>query len=213
MPDLLNAILVLVMILNLFALGSGSILSVIRIAAAQGVLLAALPLLLHDRLSLPVILTALVAAALKGAVIPAIMKRSLRSVKIKREVEPRIGPMASVLIGAAATGAAVLLSPKIPTVGLESGGLIVAASIATVLAGFIILTTRYKALTQVIGYLILENGIYVFGLLLVDAMPFVIEMGVLLDLFVGIFVISIITNRINEAFSSMDTRRLVSLKE
>jgi hydrogenase-4 component E len=213
MPELLNAILVLVMILNLFALGSGSILSVIRIAAAQGVLLAALPLLLHESLSLPVILSALVAAALKGAVIPAVMKRSLRSARIKREVEPRIGPMASVLIGAAATGAAVLLSPRIPTVGLESGSLIVATSIATILAGFIILTTRYKALTQVIGYLILENGIYVFGLLLVDAMPFVIEMGVLLDLFVGIFVISIITNRINEAFSSMDTRRLVSLKE
>jgi hydrogenase-4 component E len=213
MSELLNALLVLVMILNLFALGTGSILSVIRIAAAQGVLLAALPLLLHDSLSLPLIASALVAAALKGAAIPAVMRRSLRSVKIKREVEPRIGLMASVLMGAAAAGAAVLLSPKIPTVGLESGGLIVATSIATVLAGFIILTTRYKALTQVIGYLILENGIYVFGLLLVDAMPFVIEMGVLLDLFVGIFVISIITNRINEAFSSMDTRRLVSLKE
>jgi hydrogenase-4 component E len=213
MSELLNALLVLVMILNLFALGTGSILSVIRIAAAQGVLLAALPLLLHDSLSLPLIASALVAAALKGAAIPAVMRRSLRSVKIKREVEPRIGLMASVLMGAAAAGAAVLLSPKIPTVGLESGGLIVATSIATVLAGFIILTTRYKALTQVIGYLILENGIYVFGLLLVDAMPFVIEMGVLLDLFVGIFVISIITNRINEAFSSMDTRHLVSLKE
>jgi hydrogenase-4 component E len=213
MSELLNALLVLVMILNLFALGSGSILSVIRIAAAQGVLLAALPLLLHESLSLPLIVSALVAAALKGVVIPAVMRRSLRSVKIKREVEPRIGLMVSVLMGAAAAGAAVLLSPRIPTVGLESGGLIVATSIATVLAGFIILTTRYKALTQVIGYLILENGIYVFGLLLVDAMPFVIEMGVLLDLFVGIFVISIITNRINEAFSSMDTRHLVSLKE
>jgi len=213
MADLLNAILVIVMILNFFALGSSSILSVIRIAAAQGVLLAAMPLLIRGDLSLPVLLLAFVAAALKGFAIPAVMRHSLRSVRIKREVEPRIGLMASVLIGAAATGAAVLLSSRIRTVGMESGSLIVATSIATVLAGFIILTTRYKALTQVIGYLILENGIYVFGLLLVDAMPFVIEMGVLLDLFVGIFVISIITNRINEAFSSMDTRRLVSLKE
>lgn len=213
MADLLNAILVIVMILNLFALGSSSILSVIRIAAAQGVLLAAMPLLIRGDLSLPVLLLAFVAAALKGFAIPAVMRHSLRSVRIKREVEPRIDLMASVLIGAAATGAAVLLSSRIRTVGMDSGSLIVATSIATVLAGFIILTTRYKALTQVIGYLILENGIYVFGLLLVDAMPFVIEMGVLLDLFVGIFVISIITNRINEAFSSMDTRRLVSLKE
>ena len=64
-----------------------------------------------------------------------------------------------------------------------------------------------------VGYLLLENGIYIFGLLLLEAMPFVVEMGVLLDLFVGIFVISIIVNRINRSFSSMDTRRLVSLKE
>ena len=87
------------------------------------------------------------------------------------------------------------------------------ASLATVLVGFIILVTRFKALSQVVGYLVLENGIFIFGMLLIEAIPLVIEMGVLLDLFVGIFVISIITNHINRAFSSMDTRRLVSLKE
>ena len=99
MPDLLNAILVVVMILNLFALGSGGILTAINVAAAQGVLLALVPLLLHDRLSLPVLLAAFVAIALKGVGIPVIMRRSLRAVRIKREVEPRIGLMASVLLG------------------------------------------------------------------------------------------------------------------
>ena len=59
----------------------------------------------------------------------------------------------------------------------------------------------------------LENGIFIFGMLLVEAMPFLVEMGVLLDLFVGIFVICIIVNHINREFSSLDTRRLVSLKE
>jgi len=82
-----------------------------------------------------------------------------------------------------------------------------------VLVGFILLTTRFKALTQVVGYLVLENGIFIFGMLLIEAMPMVVEMGVLLDLVVGIFVISIIVNHINQAFSSLDTRRLVSLKE
>jgi hydrogenase-4 component E len=213
MTDLLNAILVIVMILNLFALGTGAILTAINIAALEGVLLALVPLLLHESLSFPIVLAALVAVALKGLAIPAIMRSSLRSVRIKREVEPRIGLMPSVLLGAAATGAALLLSSRIETVGSPSGSMIVATSVATILVGFIIITTRYKALTQVIGYLMLENGIFVFGMLLVDAIPLVVEMGVLLDLFVGIFVISIITNRINEAFSSMDTRSLVSLKE
>jgi hydrogenase-4 component E len=82
-----------------------------------------------------------------------------------------------------------------------------------VLVGFVVLVSRYKAVTQSLGYLVLENGIFIFGMLLVEAIPLVVEMGMLLDLFVGIFVISIITNHINRAFSSMDTRRLVSLKE
>jgi hydrogenase-4 component E len=91
--------------------------------------------------------------------------------------------------------------------------LIVPSAIATILVGFILLTTRFKALTQVIGYLILENGIFIFGVLLMEAMPMVIEMGVLLDLFVGIFVSCIIISKINQSFSSMDTRILSSLKE
>ena len=60
---------------------------------------------------------------------------------------------------------------------------------------------------------VLENGIFIFSMLLVEAMPLIVEMGAMLDLFVGIFVTCIIINHINRAFSSMDTRRLVSLKE
>jgi hydrogenase-4 component E len=60
---------------------------------------------------------------------------------------------------------------------------------------------------------VLENGIFIFGMMLVEAMPLVVELAVLLDLFVGVFVICIIVNHINQAFSSLDTRRLVSLKE
>jgi len=112
-----------------------------------------------------------------------------------------------------ATVFALLFANQLPLTEAHSGSLIVPTAIATVLAGFILLTSRFKALTQVVGYLVLENGIFIFGMLLVEAMPLVVEMGVLLDLFVAIFVICIIVNQINQAFASMDTRRLVSLKE
>ena len=87
------------------------------------------------------------------------------------------------------------------------------ASLATVLTGFLVLTTRRKAITQVVGYLVLENGIFIFGLLLVEAMPFLVEIGVLLDLFVGVFVMGIIIDHINREFSSLDTEHLTSLRE
>jgi hydrogenase-4 component E len=141
------------------------------------------------------------------------MIHALRDAQIKREVEPLIGLLPSLILGAMVTAAALLSAKHLPLVSDHENTLLVPASLATILVGFLILTTRYKALSQVVGYLILENGIFIFGMLLVEAMPFVVEMGVLLDLFVGIFVICIIVNHINRAFASMDTRHLVTLKE
>jgi hydrogenase-4 component E len=213
MIELLNAILVIVLVMNLFALGTSRILAVIRIVAAQGALLGFIPLLVHERLTVPVVLASVAAIALKGIAIPSIMIRALRDAQIKREVEPLIGLLPSILLGALATAFALLFSGQLTLADPRTSTLIVPTSIATALVGFILLTTRYKAITQVVGYLVLENGIFVFGMLLIEAIPLVVEMGMLLDLFVGIFVISIIANHINRAFSSMDTRRLISLKD
>jgi len=213
MIESLNALLVLVLVLNLFALANSRILSVIRIVAAQGALLAAIPLIVHERVTLPALIAAAAAVLLKTIAIPAIMTRSLRAAQIKREIEPIIGFLPSTLLGAAVTGLALLFSSRLGPAGADAGTLIIPAAISTVLVGFILLVTRFKAISQVLGYLVLENGIFIFGMLLIEAVPLVVEMGLLLDLFVGVFVISIITNHINQAFSSMDTRRLVSLKE
>lgn len=213
MNEIVNTLFVLVLILNLFALGNGRILSIIKIVAAQGVLLGILPLLLHSHLTLPEIVTSAATIALKGFIIPAMMTKALRDVQIKREVEPLVGLLPSTLIGALAIGVTFLAFAASGS-GLSSGAsLIIPTSISTVIVGFILLTTRFKALSQVLGYLVLENGIYIFSLLLVEAIPLVVEMGMLLDLFVSIFVVSIITNHINKAFSSLDTRMLSTLKE
>jgi hydrogenase-4 component E len=89
----------------------------------------------------------------------------------------------------------------------------VPAALATALTGFLLLATRRKAITQVVGYLALENGVFVMGLTLVEAMPLFVEIGVLLDLVVAIFVMGIIIEHISREFSSIDTTRLSSLKE
>ena len=63
-----------------------------------------------------------------------------------------------------------------------------------------IMVTRTRAVTQVLGYLILENGIFLFAISLFDEMPALIEMGVLLDIFVAVFIMAIVVNHINEEF-------------
>ena len=86
-------------------------------------------------------------------------------------------------------------------------------SLATLFTGFLLLISRRKAITQVVGYLILENGIFIFGILLAEAMPLMVEAGVLLDLLVGVFVMGIVIGQINREFSTLDTEQLSALKE
>ena len=213
MTWVLNMLLVVVLALNIFVLGNSRLRAIIRMVAAQGALLGVMPLLVRTDVDLGAFLVSLATIALKGVIIPAMLTRALREANIKREVEPFIGFLPSMILGALATALATAFAGSLSLAPEHSTALLVPASLATVLVGFIVVTTRFKAISQVIGYLVLENGIFIFGMLLIEAMPLVVEMGALLDLFVGIFVICIIVNHINRAFSSLDTRRLVGLKE
>jgi hydrogenase-4 component E len=213
MISCLNALLVIVVLLNLLLLGTSRIRALIQAAAFQGVALGILPILIHPRITWLSVAVAAAAMFVKGAVIPKILLKALRDANIKREVEPIVGFIPSMLLGAAGTAAAMALAAKLPTAPQHLQTLIIPASLSTLFTGFLLLTTRAKAITQAIGYLLLDNGIFIFGLLLLDAVPFLVEVGVLLDLFVAIFVISIIIHHINREFDSLDTRHLSALKE
>ena len=79
--------------------------------------------------------------------------------------------------------------------------------------GLLVVITRTKALTQVVGYLMLENGIYLFGLTQAQRVPFLVEVGVLLDVFVGVFIMGIVVFHINREFDSISAARLTTLRE
>lgn len=214
MSPLFDPLLVTVLLLNLFVLGASRLRSVIGATALEGVALGILTISAHSEVTLEVIAIALVAVALKAVVIPRLLYKAMRDVAINRDVEPLIGFMPSLLIGALGTAGAVVFSQTLPLLPAQQGSLILPSSFATVLTGFIVLITRKKAITQVVGYLILENGIFIMGLALIDAMPFLVEVGVLLDLFVAIFVMGIIIHHISREFSaSADAAELSSLKE
>jgi hydrogenase-4 component E len=213
MGSVLSSLVAALLLINLVALGTSRIGTLVRAVALQGVLLGALAATAHGEPSWRIAALVLASVVIKGWLIPVILFRALRQVEIKREVEPSLGLLPSLLLGAFATVLAVVAGNRLPVVETRLAPLLIPASLATVAAGFILITTRRKAISQVLGYVVLENGIFVFGLLLVEAMPFLVEAGVLLDLFVGIFVLSIIIHHINREFSSLDTRRLSLLKE
>jgi hydrogenase-4 component E len=207
-----DSILVLVLLLNLFVLGASRLRTIILVVALQGVLLGFLPLSLHHELGWRESAVSLGALALKGVVIPRMLLRAMADLPIRREVEPLVGFRASLILGALTTGGSLYLTTLMPL--MDPGArMVIATSLASVLTGFLLLMTRLKAITQVLGYLILENGIYIFGVLLLQATPFLVEVGVLLDLFVAIFVMGIIINHISREFTSISTDHLTALKD
>lgn len=213
MSETPSLLISLVMTLNLVALGSGRLPTLISAVALQGVALGLMPLFIESHLDWRIGLLAVATMIVKGFVIPVLLRRAMRTAHIDREVKPFIGFVPSLLLGAGGTIAAVALAGVLPVLPEHSGSLLVPGCLASVFTGFILLIGRAKAISQVCGYLILENGIYLFGLLLIHSMPLLVEAGILLDVTVGIFIIGIIVDRIQRAFDSLDTRKLTALRE
>jgi hydrogenase-4 component E len=205
--------LIAALALNFVALGVSRIRGVINAVALQGMLLGIFPVFVHSDIGLRGLLLASVTIGLKGFVIPGFLVHAMREANIQHEVKPVVNYMSSLLLGAVGTGLALVFSYTLPLTEEHTGMLLVPASLSTVWTGFLMLTTRRKAIMQVLGYLLLENGIFLFGLLLLEAMPFLVEVGVLLDLFTGVFVMGIIIHHINREFDSMSTEHLSELKE
>jgi hydrogenase-4 component E len=105
------------------------------------------------------------------------------------------------------------LGTRLPMPSPVFSTLIVPVSFATILCGFFIIISRTKALTQVLGYLVIENGIYVFGMVLLHEQPVLVELAILLDIFVAVFVMGIAIFHISREFDHIDTQHLSQLRD
>ncbi len=215
MSSLADLVFILVVVIDLFLLASSRLGAAIRTVAMQGALLGTLPiLLLEARHSLGhAVVLAVGAAAIKGALIPWLMFRAIREASIRREMEPIVGFVPSMVLGGIGIALAFAFSARLPVPGAESHPFLVPTALSTVWAGLLLVVSRRKAVNQVLGFLVLENGVYVFGLLISDFMPLMVEAGVLLDLFAAVFVMGIVMFHINREFSSLDTEKLSALKD
>lgn len=212
MSGLHELLLLCVVLTDFWVLGTTRLSSAIRATALQGALLAALPIALHPGWSLHILGLAGGTFLVKAVLLPTFLRWAIREAAVRREIEPLIGFSASLTLGAIAVALSFAIAGHIPMPESNSA-LLIPVALSTVIVGLLVLTTRNKALTQVVGYLVLENGIYVFGLSQAERVPFLVEVGVLLDIFVGIFIMGIVVFHINRAFDSLDSTRLSELKD
>ncbi len=209
-----GVILVFVILLNLVLLGTGRLRSCIRFVAAQGATIGLLPLLVSSgEFSLRLTLVAVVSVALKGVIFPTLLLRAMRSANVRHEVDPVIGYTASILSGVVLTGASFWIASRLTLPIVPVSDLVLAVALSTILCGFLLIVSRRQALSQVVGYLVLENGIYIFGTALAHEEPLLVEMGILLDVFVAVLVMGVAVFHISREFDHIDVDQLSRLKD
>jgi hydrogenase-4 component E len=208
-----DLLLILVVLTNLNLLASSRLGASIRVVAAQGVLLGLLPVLAHlDALSARIVALAVGSMILKGLVFPWLLFRALREADVSREVEPYVGYSSSLLAGVLALGLSFWLSAKLPLPTVLDSKVLVAAAFFAILAGLFLIVSRKRAVNQVLGFIVLENGVFTFGVGVLEGTSFLVEAGVLLDVFVAVFVMGIMIFHISREFDHIDTDQLSNLK-
>lgn len=213
MNGLLETGLILVLLTILVMLGSSRIIFCIRLLAVQGAALSILPLAIHTDEGIRAWVLAAIVFAIKGLLLPWLLLKARRQADVPREAEPLIGFETSILCGAAMLAASFWMASKLSLEHPPASPFIMPTSFFGLFAGLFLMISCRKAIMQVVGYLTLENGIYVFGVAFVTHQPLLLEMGVLLDLIVGVFVMGIAIFHISRTFDHTDAHRLNTLKD
>jgi hydrogenase-4 component E len=218
MHGFIDTLLVLVIILGLAMLATGRVGACIRISAMQGLALAALPFLVRrDPGDLHTLWLSAGTFILKVLVIPYFcLYRAIADTGIRRETQPVVGYGPSLVLGGALIAVSFLIGDRLPLPGgpeEQVSTLLIPAALSTLLIGLLVLVSRTLALIQVVGYILVENGIFLFGLALVREMPLLVELGILLDVFVGVFIMGIVVYHISRTFDHLDTQELTQLKD
>jgi hydrogenase-4 component E len=204
----------LLLLIAFAMLSQRRILSLIYLYAWQGVVLALNNVIIgYSTDQTHLYYSALLTFGLKAIVLPWILHRLIVRLNIRWDVETLINIPTTMLVGIAlvvfAFNLALPISQLAGTITRSTLGI----AIAIVLLSFLMMITRRKAVPQVIGFLALENGLFFAATSATYGMPLAVELGIALDLLVGVLILGIFFFQVREAFDSLDLRHMEKLKE
>lgn len=209
----IEILLILFILFDLTLLGMSRLRACIAVSSLQGMLLGVFTVLGNTQgITLRIGLIAAAAFLLKGFVFPHLLRRSIREANAGLELEPYVGYSLSVIAGLVMLGASLWLGAKLPIVSAIDISLVVPTALMTFFTGLFLIIARKNALTQCLGYIIVENGIYIIGVAAVVEIPLLVELGILLDASVAVLVMGVAIYHINREFDHIETDRLDTLK-
>lgn len=213
MIEPLDTILALVLLSILFSFGFSLLPGLIKLLAFQGIIVSIVPLFMGHVMTSGEVAFTLVTMAIRGIIIPMCIYQAIKKVAIRREVEPIIGYNASVLIGLAIVVAATFVSRKFTVPSISESALLLPTTITLLVSGMFLLIARRNAIAMVLGYIMMENGIYLVGTTFSVRALHIVEFGILLDILAAVMIMAIILQNIKYTFDDIDTAMLRTLKE
>lgn len=212
--DWLQAALGIIVITDLSLLAAERQRLSMRLIALQGIILGLLPLLAHTGgVDLHLIGVTVIFLGIKGVVLPLLLRRTYKKLPPQPPSAHYLGNTASVLAGLGGYVFSLWFGAQLGVAANPLFALFFPPAFATVFAGLLLIVARRKALNQMFGYLVLENGIYLLGVPMAQDDAVWLELSILLDILVGAFVMGIAIHHIHRAFDSTDVDDFASLRD
>ena len=212
--QLINLCAALLLLLAFAMLTQRRIVSLINLFAAQGFVLVISTLVVaYSTHQSHLYYSALLTLVLKVLLLPWIMHRLIRALNVRWDVEPLINIPATMLIGIVLVIFAFNLATPISQIAGTVTKSTIGIATACILLAFLMMITRRKAVSQVIGFLAMENGLFLAATSATYGMPMVVELGIALDVLVATLLFGVFFFHIRETFESLDIHHLEKLKE
>ncbi|HSD41721.1 MAG TPA: formate hydrogenlyase [Burkholderiales bacterium] len=212
--QIINLLAAVLLLLSFAMLAQRRILSLIDLFAAQGLVLTlSTGFVAYATGQAHLWWSAGITLALKVLLLPWILHRLIRRLNVKWDVETLINIPTTMLVGLLLVILAFNVAQPVSALAgtITKGTLGIA--LAAVLLSFLMMITRSKAVPQVIGFLAMENGLFFAATAATYGMPMVVELGIALDVLVGVVILGVFFFQIRERFDSLDIRHLEKLKE
>ena len=212
--QLLNTLAAIFLLIAFAMLSQRRVVMLVNLFAIQGALLAGATLLLAWRTGQNhLYLSALLTIALKVVFLPWLLHRLIRRLGVYWDSEPLLNISSTMLVGLLIVIFAFGLAQPIAALASTATRNAIGIAVAVVLLSFLTMITRRKAMSQVVGFLSMENGLFFGAMSATYGMPMIIELGVALDVLVAMLVLGVFFFQIREQFDSLDLHHLESLKE
>jgi hydrogenase-4 component E len=206
-------VLLIVFLISLFYIAiANRMTTYVNVLALQGVLLFFVAFLeLKHINTVNLILILLETIIFKSIAVPLFLKYVLKRNHITREAEPYLPNFVSLIITTVIVVTTILLSKTMEESYLDKMYFVVALS--TLFTGLYFIATRRKIITHVMGYLIVENGVFVLSLAVGNEMPMLVNLGIMLDIFASVLILGVFLNKIGDVFKDIDVNQLTNLKD